>query len=231
MKKNIVIILLVIIFIIFLFVVFNHSFSNKEGIDSPSVSSPSSTSNSSKGTMSSLDKFANALTMAFSPTPAPSSNNNAIANWVDFNAPLSPGSTDINKCSYPIQQAIDTLPIDQQSKDIVDKHTANITSILDVYDAKLKKYENLLNESGKILSLNPTVGSVSNLGIPTCTVVYDKDSNTLINLSVVKGELGTGGDKGDKIDGIPVVGGRGSVGMEGTNPLNNNYSQLPYWSR
>jgi len=229
MKKTKFFILLIIIFVIIIFNVFNYASSHKEGINEPGVSSPSS--RSSTGTMSSLDKFVTAMTTAFSPPAAPASNANSAADWVNFKAPLSPGSTDINQCSYPIQQAIDTLPIDQQSKDIIDKHTLNITSILDVYDAKLKKYENLLNASDNILSLNTNVGSVSNLGIPTSNVVYDKDSNTLITLSVVKGESGFQGDKGDTIDGLPVTGSRGSVGVAGKNPLSNNYNELPYWSR
>jgi hypothetical protein len=229
MKKIVFLIILIIIVAVISIAIFIHSVSNKEGLNGPGSSSPGTAS--TNPTMSSLDKFANALTTAFSPPAAPTINENALADWVNFKAPLSPGSSNINQCSYPIQKAVETLPIDQQSKEIIDKHAVNITSILDIYDAKLKVYEDLLNSSDKILGLNKNIDSVSNLGIPIATVIYDKDSNSLINLSVVKGVDGNRGDQMDKIDGLPVIGSRGSVGVTGENSLGDNIEELPYWSK
>jgi hypothetical protein len=251
--KKIFVYLLSVILIISLCAVFIPLFSNREGADGPGASItsvapsgstsykyPSATGTSpsgeaigttSGGTMSSLDKFVNALTSAFSPPAAPPAKKIAVPEWTTYKAPLSPGESNVNQCSFPIQHAVETLPIDQQSKDIVDKHTANINSILDVYDNKLKAYEEMLNASEKILTLNKKIDVVSNLGIPTATVVYDNNANTVISLSVVKGSVGLIGGKGNKIDGQGALGQRGSVGVEGENPLPSKYEELPFWSK
>jgi preprotein translocase subunit SecG len=197
--------------------------SPSSGSDSP----PISTTNVSS---SPLERFTNALAIAFQPTsaPAPSAELKiATPEWT--NVKLK--NKTVDNCKNTIQQtAVETLPIDKQSNTTVSNHSVTVNSILDKYEERLTKLEKILNNPKQILSLNSKTDFVVNLGIPTATVVYDKDSNSLINLSVVKGETGDPGVKGDQITGTSVIGDIGKPGLEGTNPLNLPRKDLPYWA-
>jgi len=193
---------------------------------SPSNSLSSTTSSS----MSPLEKFANALAIAFQPPKpvAPSAEIKiAEPEWTNIKFK----NKTVDNCKNTIQQtAVETLPIDKQSNTTISNHSVTVNSILDKYEEKLTKLEKILNNPKKILSLNNNTDYVVNLGIPTATVVYDNDLNSLITLSVVKGEPGDPGSQGDQISGTSEIGEVGKPGLEGTNPLNLPSKDLPYWA-
>jgi hypothetical protein len=204
----------------------------KEGLSPSSNATDSSNKTDTQSSItnsSALDKFSKALEVAFSPPAAPA----PIVveqNWVGYNK-ANPKIRSSDSCSQPPQTALEILPIDKQSKDVIEKHSQTVKNILDQYDAKLTAIENILNSSDKILALNKKIGHVVNLGIPTAPVVYDSNSNSVINLSVVEGVKGDPGNKGDTLVGKQITGKRGGIGKPGIDPLPSNPEQLPYWSR
>lgn len=245
----------IIALVIFSVVIF--CFSNKilEGLapnsspnsNVPSGSDTSSSSNSnvpsgSKGnpqstlsTSSALDKFTSALVSAFSP-PDTASSSKSIAKpaWTNVKQIADPVTLTKDSsagCKNTNQVAVDPLPVDVQAQGTVSTHSTAINSILDKYELQLSKFEAILNKPKIILALNKNVDSVVNLGVPSVSVVYDETSNSLINLSVVKGIPGDKGSQPDPIAGIPVRGDIGSAGVAGINPIGNSIDELPYWAK
>lgn len=198
--------------------------------DSTSPSASTSSSNLLPVTTSPLEKFANALAIAFQPptSAAPSAEIKvADPEWTNMKFKNKP----VDNCKNTVQQtAVETLPIDKQSNTTISNHSVTVNSLLDKYEERLTKLEKILNNPKQILSLNNNPDFVVNLGVPTATVVYDNDLNSLINLSVVKGETGDPGLNGDQISGTSKIGEVGKPGLEGTNPLNLPIKNLPYWA-
>lgn len=231
MKGFLIIVLLILSLIVFFY-------SNKEGFTpGDSMSTGSQQSASTKGNEngnSTLDKFTNALITAFSPPPTEPKKPVGKPAWTNVKQ-LNDQTSALTKtpasCKSVIQEAVNPLPIDDQAKTTIADHSKTIISALDAYELQLKKIENILNKSNLILALNKNVDSVVNLGIPSISNSYDEQSNTLINISVVKGISGDKGDKPDRISGIGVDGDIGAAGVDGINPIGNTIDELPYWGK
>jgi hypothetical protein len=134
-------------------------------------------------------------------------------------------------CKSKTQDAVEPLPVDVQTQSTIINHSKTIISTLDAYEVQLKKLEEIINKPKNILALNKNVESVVNLGVPSISVVYDEQSNGLINLSVVKGISGEKGDQPDPISGIPVRGDIGDAGVAGINPIEKSIDKIPYWAK
>jgi hypothetical protein len=182
-----------------------------------------------------LDKFTSALVSAFSPPEATSSSKSiakpAWTNVKQIADPVTLTKNSADGCKNTNQVAVDPLPVDVQAQDTVSTHSTTMNSILDKYELQLSKFEDILNKPKIILALNKNVDSVVNLGVPSVSVVYDETSNSLINLSVVKGIPGDKGGQPDPIAGIPVRGDIGAAGVAGINPIGNSIDELPYWAK
>jgi len=233
-KMNRFIIIIILLFLS-LIVFFN---SNKEGF-TPGESkitapSPSSSSQGNTNTNSALEKFANALVTAFSPPPPETKKPLGKLAWTNdkrLNDPTTVMDKSPSSCKAKIQEAVTPLPIDDQAKTTIAEHSKTVISALDAYELQLTKIESILNKPDKIIALNKNVDSVVNLGVPSMSVVYDEQSNTLLNLSVVKGIAGDKGDKPEPISGIGIEGDIGKAGVDGTNPIGNTFDSLPYWAK
>lgn len=229
--------LIIVTIFIFILVMLFFSVKTIEGLESPGgseSSSPAPIAVKDTSNISALEKFANALSSAFSPLPAPSASA-TIAKPAWSNS-ISTAKTNVavesaKNCAIAVQTAVDPLPIDQQAQTTINKHSSTINNFLDEYDSRLKKIETLLLNPDSILTLNTNIGNVVNLGIPTVTVNYDENSNSVINLSVVKGAYGPKGNQPDSIDGTSVIGDIGSAGVMGINPTNVSEKNLPFWQR
>jgi hypothetical protein len=233
MNKYIIIALVIVSIFIF-------CFSNKiiEGLAPGSILSPATSQvnpNNPLSTTSALDKFASALASAFSPPAATSSRVNiAKPAWTNIKELADPATVTNNStagCKSKIQVAVEPLPVDVQAQSTITNHSKTIISTLDEYELQLTKLEDILNKPKTILALNKNVESVVNLGIPSVSVVYDENSNSLINLSVVKGISGDKGIQPDPISGIPVRGDIGVAGLDGINPIGKSIETLPYWAK
>jgi hypothetical protein len=233
MNKYIIIVLIIVSMFIF-------CFSNiiVEGLTPGSTLSPSTSqgnSNNPLSTTSALDRFASALVSAFSP-PSTTSSQPTIAKpaWMNVKELADPATVISNSpagCKSKIQVAVDPLPVDVQAQSTIVSHSETIIRTLDAYELQLKKLEDILNKPKNILALNKNVESVPNLGVPSVSVVYDENSNSLINISVVKGIAGDKGDKPNPISGIPVRGDIGDAGVDGINPIGKSMETLPYWAK
>lgn len=233
MNKYIIIALVIVSIFIF-------CFSNKiiEGLTPGSTLSPAGPQvnpNTPLSTSSALDKFASALASAFSP-PAATSSRATIAKpaWTNIKELADPATVTNNSpagCKSKIQVAVEPLPVDVQAQSTITNHSKTIISTLDAYELQLTKLEDILNKPKNILALNKNVESVVNLGIPSVSVVYDENSNSLISLSVVKGISGDKGIQPDPISGIPVRGDIGVAGVDGINPIGKSIETLPYWAK
>jgi hypothetical protein len=215
-------------------------FSNKivEGLDAPSsILSPAPLQTDIKtkaSTDTALERFTSALVSAFSPPSTVSSNSIAKHAWTNDKAIANTVTPIIDSpagCKSKTQVAVEPLPVDVQAQSTIANHAKNIISTLDEYELQLKKIEDILTKPKTILALNKNVESVVNLGIPSVSVVYDENSNSLINLSVVKGISGDKGIQPDPISGIPKKGDIGVAGVDGINPIGKSIETLPYWAK
>jgi len=249
MNKTVIALILFFILISLLIYYFNN---NKEGAapngspdgatsnspggtksNSPGIKAPVSTSGS-LDTSSALTKFANALSYAFSPPAAPSTSFvGAEPPWVTATTNTDYQShTGSTQCTTNKEQiALDPLPIDQQTNTLLTQHSSNVNNIIANIENKLKSIEDLIENPENILSLNTNFKSVINSGVPIVTTNYDSNSNTILNLTLVAGKVGSNGSPGDSIRGRGVIGKLGKRGDEGVNPLNVQPTQLPYWAR
>jgi len=233
MNKYIIITLIIVSILIF-------CFSNKiiEGLAPGSTLSPAGPQNNSNNNLSAssaLDKFASALASAFSP-PSSTTSTRSIAKpaWTNIKELADPATVINNSpagCKSKTQVAVEPLPVDVQAQSTITNHSKTIISTLDTYELQLKKLEDILNKPKNILALNKNIESVVNLGVPSVSVVYDENSNSLINLSVVKGISGDKGIQPDPISGIPVRGDIGVAGVDGINPIGKSIETLPYWAK
>lgn len=222
---------IIVLFGILLIILFCYSNRYMEGQTPLSNSSPSPDQTKN---ISALDKFTAALVTAFSPPAVKSPPPSAKPAWENVKVIADPVVGTINSpssCGSSIQFAVDPLPVDVQAQTTITNHSTTIISALDAYELQLSKIENIINKPERILSLNKNIESVVNLGVPLISVVYDDKSNTMINLSVVKGVSGDKGSQPDQIPGIGVDGEIGSVGVDGINPINSSYDKLPYWAK
>jgi cytoskeletal protein RodZ len=246
MKHFVIIIFLFILSLIVFFYSIKEGYAPGESTSPGSSSTSSGSSSTSPGSSSTgsnkvntsqnsaLEKFANALVTAFSPPPAETKKPLGKPAWTnvkELNDPTTLMARSPAGCKAEVQEAVTPLPIDDQAKTTISEHAKTVNSILDGYDLQLKKIEAILNKPTKIVALNKNVDSVVNLGVPSISVVYDEQSNTLLNLSVVKGIAGDKGDKPEPISGIGIEGDIGKAGVDGTNPIGNTFDSLPYWAK
>jgi hypothetical protein len=178
--------------------------------------------------ISPLTKFENALVAAFSPPAKVETEITQKPAWTNVKQSINP----VSSCKDPVQVAVSPLPVDQQTQEAIKDHSVTVNSVLDTYEKQIKIFEDILTNYKSIIALNNSdIKSVVNLGIPTVSVNYDKNSNSLITLSVVKGENGDPGKQPDQIQGIGIIGDIGKPGLIGENPINFPQKDLPYWSR
>jgi hypothetical protein len=226
--------ILIVTIILFIFIIIFYSLKTTEGLATPGNLKSPGVKTDNITNSSALDKFANALSTAFSSDK--SSENKSPFTPPAWSTQLSAATSNvavqsIENCNIAVQSAVDPLPIDKQAQTTINDHSNTINSILDEYDAKLKKIETLLVNPESILGLNSDIGIVVNLGIPISSVTYDADSNSIINLSVVKGTYGVKGDQPEPISGIGIIGDVGDSGNDGINPINVPEKNLPYWAK
>lgn len=231
MQKIFIIGLLLLIILIIFYSSVNEGFTPGESNNPGESKTPTKVSLS---TADSLTKFMDALSSAFSPPAAPPSVITADPSWKKANENTKmKKNKETTSCVNSVQVALNPLPIDQQTTDLINKHSLNVKNMLDTYDKKLAIIETILANNKKILALNKNIDAVSNLALPTATINYDENMNSLLNLSVVTGEQGPIGTQGISQQGRGITGKRGSIGIDGTNPsiLSGPVTELPYWSK
>ncbi len=235
MKKQILFLVILVLFMSLCF----YLYSTREGFSAP-AGSLSPAGNSSPGdpinvvagsgdATANLNKIVNAITSAFIASPAPQ-----LVVPPDYqilaNDPMKKTVFSQDKCAPP-QNPVTELPIDTQMKEMIDKHKVTMNDSLDKYIAKLDNIISALEHPENLLSINTHLKSTVHTGLPLATITYDTNMNSLVNLTLTKGDPGETGDQGSVgLSGISAEGKVGNKGGLGQNPFQTvSVPELPKW--
>ena len=178
-----------------------------------------------------LNKIANAVAAAFTPTPPAKAPAGVLPDYQTLAKNTAQKSFFSQDKCKPVQQPVEELPIDTQIQKLVSTHVTTMNSSLDAYSQNLDSILQTLSNPKSILQLNPNIKYSVSTGLPVATITNDASGNNILNLTVVQGDSGIQGNSGlPGLPGIGIQGKYGGKGENGANPFaNTSFNLLPKW--